>query len=792
MRKRLFTMVTVVVMVLVSLTFTACQDATYEDVIDKVFEEIRELEAASSSSSSIAEESETTDSQTNSGLITLPSEEETTTQIVQKEETTTSYEDVTDEITQEYATWPSINTENVVPDEESTNTTNDEVTTEAQKEQSSEEATTTKQPEVEESTTVAEPSIEEIRVTGVSMSRTNITLKEGESEYITITVSPSTATNKYLMLSSSNTHVATIDAFGKITANGAGTAVITAVTVDGNYETACKVTVTSSKVIPTNISLNKESMQLSKGNSETLIATVYPENATNKSIIWSSSNTKVATVSSTGKVTAVETGTAVITAKSASGDKLATCSVVVISVVNNVSLNKSNITIKEGEIATLVATITPADAANKLVTWSSSNKNVATVDSAGKVTAVGAGTATITVKTKDGGKTAVCKVTVKTPVTGVSITNKKDVALDWNHSGNKYFQCSISVSPSTASNKNVVWSSSDASVATVSSSGKITAVARGTAIITVKTVDGAYTDSIKVYVYKSNASIPTYGKNLWYRISLGSTANRLIDVYNGRTYNGAKVQLCASNGSDAQLWQFHDYTSSNGGIALVPKCNSGSFIFDVNRGSSYTTPFASGNLIDLWTLGADDSASMWEMVRMWDDGYVFRLVNTNWVAGVTSTSAGTQLVLKKFDPFDMNQRWFLEAVDTSGGSSTSQGIETAIAWAESQKSAGNMSYCYWCLKFVGDAFRQGGIGNAGYSTATLAGNALITSRDTNPPRGTVVFWDWYGTIDGVYANYGHVGISLGNGQVIHADYNGIKITGLSLSGRTYRGWGTWK
>lgn len=141
--------------------------------------------------------------------------------------------------------------------------------------------------------------------------------------------------------------------------------------------------------------------------------------------------------------------------------------------------------------------------------------------------------------------------------------------------------------------------------------------------------------------------------------------------------------------------------------------------------------------------------------------------------------------------FDTMQRWNFQPVDFGGGNSSADSrIEQAISWAN--KQIGSQAYNYWCLKFVGEAFRQGGISNAGYMTATQAGNKLITNTDKNPPRGAVVFWNWYGTIDGVYDNYGHVGISLGNGQVIHADYNGVKITGLDLSGRTYRGWGTWK
>ena len=346
----------------------------------------------------------------------------------------------------------------------------------------------------------------------------------------------------------------------------------------------------------------------------------------------------------------------------------------------SISLNKTSLSLYTKETVTLTATIEPSNATDKSVTWSSSDTSIATVNANGVVTAVGNGTATITVKTVDGAKTATCKVTVTTKATGVSITNKKDVTLDCNNSSNKYYQCTISVNPTNASNKNVTWSSDNTDVATVNDSGKITAVGIGEAIITVKTADGGFKDTIKVYVYKSNAVVPKYNENYWYRISIGSTTNRIIDVLDEKTYDGAKVQLWEMNGSAAQLWQFHDYKNENGGIAIVPKCNTGGFILDVNRGSSYTEPLKVGNLIDLWTIGEDNAASMWELVRTWDGGYIFRLINTNFVAGVTSNEKGTQLTLKNFDLFDMNQRWYLEGVEiSSGGSTSSDPVTNKIA-----------------------------------------------------------------------------------------------------------------
>lgn len=164
----------------------------------------------------------------------------------------------------------------------------------------------------------------------------------------------------------------------------------------------------------TKVELSQSALTLDVGESETLTATITPENATNKNVTWSSDNQNVATVEN-GKVTAVGAGSATI--KATVDGKSAECSVTVNAAaavpVESVSLNKTELTLTEGGGETLTATITPTDAANQKVTWSSSASAVATVDATGKVTAVGAGTTIITVTTADGGKTATCKVTVE-------------------------------------------------------------------------------------------------------------------------------------------------------------------------------------------------------------------------------------------------------------------------------------------------------------------------------------------------------------------------------------------
>ena len=178
----------------------------------------------------------------------------------------------------------------------------------------------------------------------------------------------------------------------------------------------------SASIVPvTKVTLNKSTLGLNVGGTSTLTATVAPSNATDQSLTWTSSNTSVATVTQAGKVTAVGAGTCTIRATANDGSgKYGSCAVTVSQStvsVTGVSLDKSTTTINAGGTKQLTATVYPANATNKNVSWSSSDTSVATVNSSGLVTAVAAGLATITVTTADGGYTATCGVTVRdTPV----------------------------------------------------------------------------------------------------------------------------------------------------------------------------------------------------------------------------------------------------------------------------------------------------------------------------------------------------------------------------------------
>lgn len=338
-----------------------------------------------------------------------------------------------------------------------------------------------------------------IPVTGVSLNMTSAEMVEGDELTLSASVYPEDATDKNVVWSSDNTSVATVSE-GVVKAHKAGTATITVETEDGSKTASCKLTVTAKYVPVTDISLDITYAEMIEGDELQLTATVYPENATNKNIKWSRSSSIVSVTD--GKVTAHKEGNAKIYATTEDGSKVATCEVKISKkhvAVTGVSLNKTEAELTEGESLNLTATINPSDASNKNVTWKSSNTTVATV-SDGVVIARKAGTATITVKTDEGNKTATCKVTVKEKqiaVTRVSL-NKTSAEL----TEGQELTLVATVYPNNATNKAVKWSSSDESVAKVLD-GCVTAVKPGTAVITVKTVDGNKSASCTVKVVSS-------------------------------------------------------------------------------------------------------------------------------------------------------------------------------------------------------------------------------------------------------------------------------------------------
>ncbi len=336
-----------------------------------------------------------------------------------------------------------------------------------------------------------------IHVESVSLDKKSLTLKVDETAALQAAVAPANATDKTLRWSSDKETIATVDEDGVVTAKAEGRANITVTSVNGKTA-ACVVTVEKKTtgggpVEVTSVSLDPTMLTLKAKETATLKATVQPAGAVT-TLTWKSGNQNVATVAN-GVVTANAAGETTITVTTANG-KSASCTVTVSKdaaadpgtdtttkvPVTSVKLNKTKAILGVKEKFTIQAAVQPANATDNRVKFSTSNKRVATVTQKGVVTAKKKGTATITVTA--GGKTAKCKITVKAAPKRITL-NKTKVNLK----KKKTFQIKVKLPKNTASNK-ITYKSSNKKVASVSTSGKVKAIKKGNATITVTTFNG--------------------------------------------------------------------------------------------------------------------------------------------------------------------------------------------------------------------------------------------------------------------------------------------------------------
>ena len=288
---------------------------------------------------------------------------------------------------------------------------------------------------------------------------------------------------------SSDISVADVDDNGNVTAVSPGTASITAKADDGSEAaSSCQVTVKPKPV--ERIVLSQTEKTLYTGEKFTLGAEVQPQDAADKTVKWSSSAPKTATVNSEGEITALSPGQTVVTAEANDGSKVsASCQITVKpKPAEKIVLSQTEKTLYAGESFTLGAEVQPQDATNKTVKWSSSDPKVAAVNSTGKVTALSQGQAEVTAEANDGSKVkASCQITVKVRLVEKVVLSE---AVKEVYAGES-FALGAEVQPQDATDKTVKWSSSDPKVAAVNRTGKVTALSQGRAVVTAKANDGS-------------------------------------------------------------------------------------------------------------------------------------------------------------------------------------------------------------------------------------------------------------------------------------------------------------
>lgn len=254
-------------------------------------------------------------------------------------------------------------------------------------------------------------------VTRISLNKSVTEIVEDESEQLFAIISPESATNKSVTWTSSDVSIAMVSSDGTVYGIKPGQATIMATTVDGGFVALCKVTVKAKTVVADAIQLSPNSATIAKGENLQLNVVLTPDNVSNKTVNWTSTNTNVATVDASGLVRAISEGKTQIIATTTDGSNLsAICEITVenqfIS-VTKIEINPTSERIAKGKSIMLNAVITPEDASLKTVSWSSTNPGVATVSQNGEVTAVSEGNAIVIASTQDGSNlSSMCQITV--------------------------------------------------------------------------------------------------------------------------------------------------------------------------------------------------------------------------------------------------------------------------------------------------------------------------------------------------------------------------------------------
>lgn len=379
---------------------------------------------------------------------------------------------------------------------------------------------------------------QKVLVSGFELTPSSVTIGLGDEFEIATSITPENATDKTIIWESENEDCVSVSE-GVITGVGIGSTNINATC--GGIRQTVSVVVKESVIPVTSISLSKSEVYLNKNQTVTIVASVLPENATDKTISWKSSDSNVVTVQD-GIIFAKDYGTAIITATS--GNCSAEVAVTVCIPVESINLSEDSLTMNIGDSRTITATIYPSDSTDKTIVWASSNESVATVTN-GIIRAIAGGNTTITATC--GGVSNSISVKVLVPVTSVtlsetSISVVKDGA----------YKIKATINPLNSTEKTVFWSSIDETVATVFD-GVITGVGVGNT--TIKATCGGKTAFVNVSVISNTGTIEATSILL----PIDSLSMKVGDIYS---------VIATINPTNAEN-QNITWTSSNESVATV-------------------------------------------------------------------------------------------------------------------------------------------------------------------------------------------------------------------------------
>jgi uncharacterized protein YjdB len=638
-----------------------------------------------------------------------------------------------------------------------------------------------------------------VNVTGVALNKITLELGVDEEERLVATVVPSNATNQSVAWSSDDKGVASVTN-GRVKGLGVGDARIEVVTENGGHRAHCDVYVRNIPVA--GVQLDKTNITLIVGNVDTLTPIFQPANASDKGVAWQSSDPSVVRSEGNGVVRAMALGSATITVTTHDGNRVAACAVAVLGEdeavrVTGVSLDNASLTLGVGGSGTLVATVLPANATNKSVSWTSSNLGVASVVSGGAAAAVNArdaGAATITVTTSDGGKTATCAVTVVDAVVPVRDVTLNKTSLTLNVGGGETLVATVQ--PANATNKSVSWASSNPGVASVGN-GLITAIAPGSAVVTVTTQDGGKTATCSVTVpsppadvyvagYVGNILLPDSRATLWKNgvaQTLASTTSSASAVF----VSGDDVYVAGQLDDKAALWK-------NGVVQTLSNAKSGANAVFVYGDDVYVVggAYSGTSKATLWkngvaqTLSSLLSSALDVFVSGGDvyvAGHTGALLSANYIPMLWKNGWAQELPWLEGGYAGYALSVYASGADVyvAGNANIAPGYQKAVLWVNGEiQSLSTVGATHWndddaCSVCVsgGDVY-VAGTGKDGGNRATLWKNGAAQSVGNSGTKAYSVH---------VYGNDVYVAGRQGGGAVIWKNGQSLTLApaGVALS-----------
>lgn len=402
----------------------------------------------------------------------------------------------------------------------------------------------------------------------IVLNQNEIGIKKGKGYQLVSTVLPENAENKQVVWESSDPKIVSVNSVtGYITGVKEGSATITVKTLINDISTDCIVNVSGKNILVSKIVLNEKRISLAVGYTHSLTYQITPKNATENDLIFTSSDSSVATVNQSGVIQGLKEGNAIITVSSSNGLAKDTTYVSVYkkgasTVVDgepiktdnypkSLTVSPQSLNLKLGGSSQLIASVLP-EKSNNQISWSSTNSRVATVDSNGLVSAVGMGSATIIARTINditynvnvlvgNYSKELRSILVTTNYITLAVSNSKQLA--------------VAFTPSDASNKNVFWTSSNPSVATVDKYGVVKAISPGSTIIKATSEDGGYTDTATIEVVNYDNIIEEKSiafDSSSYTVGIGSTKS-LIPIITPSNATFKSVRFESSNPSIATV-----------------------------------------------------------------------------------------------------------------------------------------------------------------------------------------------------------------------------------------------